>query len=104
VRAVGICYSTKLIYTCYESAHEAEIDKGHEEGIRARSVVGEERSDSPGCSEYRDDEENENVVWCQGVVGSILMHEPCKHPKCRDQSDNLKEAPKGEHDSAQHDC
>jgi len=99
VRAVGVCYSTKLIYTGYESPHEAEIDKGHEVGVGARSVVDEESSDSPDCSEYRDDEENENVVWCQSVIGSILMDEPCKHSKRRDQSDNLEEAPKGEHES-----
>lgn len=97
VRAVGVCYSTKLIDTCYESTDEAEIDEGYEKGIAARPMVGEESSDCPGCGENRDDEETEYVVWRQGISRSILVDKPRQHSKCRDQSNNLEKAPKGKH-------
>jgi len=52
-----------------EGADEAEVDEGYEQRVVFGAVVGEEGADCPGRSEDGDDEEDEDVVWCEGVGG-----------------------------------
>jgi len=78
-RAVGVGDEAQLIDTGDEGAHKTEIDEGDEEGIGARAVVGEERGDGPGGGEDADDEENEDVVGCEGVVGVVYVDEVGEH-------------------------
>lgn len=40
-------------------------------------MVGEEGADCPGGGEDADDEEDEDVVWCEGVVGCVDVYEVC---------------------------
>jgi hypothetical protein len=47
-------------------------------------VVGEEGSDCPGGGENRDDEEDENVGRCQGVIAGVDVHEVGEHAEGRD--------------------
>lgn len=47
-------------------------------------MVGEEREDGPGGGEDRDDEEDEDVVGCQGIVGGVDVDKPGEHAESRD--------------------
>ena len=58
-----------------EGADETEIDEGDEEGVGFRAVVGEERCDCPGGAKDGDDEEDEDVGWCEGIVRGVDVHE-----------------------------
>jgi len=66
------------------------------------AVVGEEGKDRPGGAEDGDDEENEDVVRCEGVLTGVDVYEVGEHAECGNQSDDLHEAPKGEEDPEQH--
>lgn len=72
-RAVRVGYEAKGVYGADEGAHEEEVDEGHESSICRRAVVREEGKDSPSSGEDRDDEEDEDGVWCQrvGVVVAV---------------------------------
>lgn len=39
-------------------------------------MICEKGCDSPRGAEDRDDEEDEDVVWCQSIMRGILMDEP----------------------------
>jgi len=62
-------------------------------------VVGEESTDCPSDAEDGDDEEEQDVERGQGIVGGVDVNEVCEHAHCRDQSDYLHKAPKGEEES-----
>lgn len=42
-------------------------------------MVGEDCADGPDAGEDRDDEEDEDVVWGQGVVGCVDVDEVGEH-------------------------
>jgi len=69
--------AAEFVDACDEGADETEVDEGDEEAIGFGAVVGEEGADCPGGGEDADDEEDEDVVWCEGVVGCVDVHEVC---------------------------
>lgn len=76
VRAIRVRNATEFKNACNQSADEAKINEGYKVRVGARAMIGEERCDCPGCCEHRDDEENEDVVRCQGIHIDVLMDEP----------------------------
>lgn len=76
--AVVICNHSQLVYSSDESANEAEIDEGDEESVGFGTVICEECCDCPNGTEYRNDEKNEDVVWCQDwwIVAGVDVDEP----------------------------
>ncbi len=77
--AVFACDAAQLVDACDERGDEAEVDEGYEEGVVFRTVVGEEGADCPGGGEDGHDEEDEDVVGCQGVVASVDVDEVGQH-------------------------
>ena len=84
-------------------------------------MVREEGGDGPGGGEDADDEEHEDVVWGEGVVGVVDVDEVGEHAEGGDldgwvsilgdfrdeagpayQCDDFHEAPKGEEHSEKH--
>jgi hypothetical protein len=127
VCAVLMGYAAEFVYAGNESTDETEVDEGDEHAVVFGPVVGEEGADCPCRGEHADDEEDEDVVWCEGVVGGVDVHEVGQHAECWDlliycqydgleaaegyclgrmkrayQSNYLHEAPKGEEDSEKH--
>ncbi|QSZ32193.1 hypothetical protein DSL72_001764 [Monilinia vaccinii-corymbosi] len=56
--AVGMRDEAERVDARDQRAEETEVDKGDEERIVARAVVGEERCNGPGACEDRHDEED----------------------------------------------
>lgn len=83
-RAVLVRYAAQLVYTCDQGADEAEIDEGDEAGVGFRAVVGEEGADCPGAGKDGDDEEDEDVGWCEGIVTGVDVDEVGQHAESGD--------------------
>ncbi|TGO85660.1 hypothetical protein BPOR_0375g00090 [Botrytis porri] len=79
MRTVGIGDEAELVDAGDESAYETEIDERNEEGVGAGAVVGEEGCDGPGAGEHGDDEEHEDVVGGESVVGCVDVDEEGEH-------------------------
>lgn len=62
-----------------QGAHHANVDKGDEEGVVRRSVVGEERKDGPGKGEDGDDEHEEDRGRREGIVRDEDIDKPGEH-------------------------
>ncbi|KAI9642424.1 hypothetical protein NHQ30_009229 [Ciborinia camelliae] len=77
--AVGVRDEAQCVDAGDERPHETEIDEGDEERVVARAVVREEGGDRPGASEHGHDEEDQDVVWGEGVVGGVDVDEKCEH-------------------------
>jgi len=101
-RAVLFCDAPELVDACDEGADETEVDEADEEGVVFGAVVGEEGCDRPGRSQHGDDEEDEDVSRCEGIIGGIDVDEVCEHAKGGDKSDYLHESPKGEENPEKH--
>ncbi|TGO47991.1 hypothetical protein BCON_0256g00200 [Botryotinia convoluta] len=62
-----------------KGTYETEIDERDEERVGARAVVGEEGCDGPGAGEHGDDEQYEDVVWGERIVGCVDVDEEGEH-------------------------
>ena len=71
--------AAQFVDACDEGADEAEIDERGEACVLTGAMVGEEGCDGPGSAQDTDDEEDENVVGCQGVVAGVDVNEVCEH-------------------------
>ncbi|TGO39336.1 hypothetical protein BHYA_0056g00480 [Botrytis hyacinthi] len=79
MRTVGIGDEAQLVHAGDKGTHETEIDEGDEERVGARAVVGEERGDGPGTGEHGDDEEHQDVVGGERIVGCVDVDEEGEH-------------------------
>ncbi|TGO69272.1 hypothetical protein BOTNAR_0013g00440 [Botryotinia narcissicola] len=84
MRTVGIGDEAQLVHARDKGSHETEIDEGDEERVGARAVVREERRDGPGAREHRDDEQHQDVVGRQRIVGCVDVDEEGEHAECGD--------------------
>lgn len=66
------------------------------------AVVSKEGCDRPSCGKDRDDEEDEDIVWRQGVMSCVDIDEVGEHAEGWDQCNDFHESPKGEEDSEKH--
>lgn len=73
--AVGVPDEAQLVDGSYECTDEAQIDEGDEKGVGLGAVVSEERCDRPDSAQDRNNEEDENVVRCERIVGGVDIHE-----------------------------
>lgn len=103
VDAVGGSYVTQIPDRGDEGPDETQVDDRHEERIVRRAVVTEQGEDGPSQTEHRNNEQDQNIVWCQRIVFNIAVDEPSKHAHGWDQCEDLHKAPKGEEDCEQHD-
>ncbi len=86
---VFVCDAAQLVDACYQGTDEAEVDEGDEASIVSGPVVCEEGCDGPGGAEDTDDEEDEDVGWCQGVVARVDVHEVGKHAEGGDLGEDV---------------
>lgn len=68
---------SQLPVCCNEGAHEAEIDKGDEEGGAAGRAKAHECHNGPCAGEDRNNEEHEDEGWGELVVVIEAVDEPC---------------------------
>lgn len=66
-RAVGAGDHAQRVHGADEGADEEQVDDRDELRVRGRAVVAEERVDGPGEGDDGDDEEHQDVVWCELV-------------------------------------
>ncbi|TGO23602.1 hypothetical protein BPAE_0127g00220 [Botrytis paeoniae] len=79
VGTIRVGDEAQLVDAGDKGAHETEIDEGDEERVGARAVVGEECCDRPGAGEHRDDEEHQDVVGGERIVGCVDVDEEGEH-------------------------
>lgn len=84
MRTIGIGDEAQLVHAGDKGTHETEIDEGDEERVGARAVVGEQRGDGPGAGEHGDDEQHQDVVGGQRIVGCVDVDEEGEHAECWD--------------------
>ena len=87
--AVFVGDAAQFVDACDKGADEAEIDEGGEARVFTGAVVGEEGCDGPGSAKDTDDEEDEDVVGCQGVVAGVDVDEICEHAEGGDLGGEL---------------
>lgn len=61
-----------------------------------RACVQEESAQSPCCTEYRYDEENEDGRRCEETAAVVPIDEPGQHTQRGYEGDDLEDAPKDE--------
>lgn len=79
MRTIRIGDEAQLVDARDKGPHETEIDEGDEERVGARAVVCEQGGDGPRAREHRDDEENQDVVGRERVVGCVDVDEEGEH-------------------------
>lgn len=79
-----------------------EINQRNEFRICAAPVVQEEGEYGPCQGQYRDNEQDQDVVGGQDIIVDISVDKVGQHAHNGDESDNLEESPKDETDCEEH--
>lgn len=98
IRAVRVRDAPQLVDRRDEGAHEAEVDKGDEDGGLIARLASNEREECPCQREHTDDEECEDVGGCEEVAFVPPVDEPGQHTHCRDEGQDLAYPPEVEED------
>lgn len=73
--AVGIGDETQLVDSRDESAQEAQVDEGDEDGGAFCCAEADERVDAPEDGEHADDEEDQDVGWGELICFDVAIDE-----------------------------
>lgn len=96
VGAVRIGNATKNVDTADECANKEKVDEGYEFGRVSCPRVQEQRSQRPCRSQHRHYEEHQNRSRRKQIAVIVPRDKPGEHAQCRNQRDDLEDAPENE--------